>query len=693
MARRSRARNSVDATTVSTVLQAGTMRGGIHFHTAAPVPPVIPRQLPAPPRWFAARTGEMTRLDHALGETPDAAQVLVIEGPGGVGKTALALHWLHHNLDQFPDGQLHADLHGFDRNCTPAAPATVVHGFLLGLGVPPDAIPADASARIACYRSMTAGKRLVVVLDNTADASQVAPLLPGSPACRAVVTSRSRLPALSLHGAETLHLDVLPDDKAREMLVRHLGSYRVGEEPEAVTAILRRCAGLPLALSIVAALADTHGGFPLSTIADELREAALDTFDAGDPAADLRTVLSCSVCTLDSAELRMFGLLGVAPTLPVSAAAAAALAALPVPRATALLRELERKNLLQHPEPGRFGMHELVRLYAREHAPPSDDALTRLADFYLHSALAADHLLYPHRTPVATPPPPAGCVPLTFADPTAAMAWFTTEHEQLLGIQGVLADHERQWLLSRALDTYLYRRGHIVENVTSSRLGVAAAEHLGTPALTLALRQAGRAHTRAGELPGAIESLRRALELEDNPHTHFDLARPLADSGDFASAADHLRLALEGYRSAGNQVGEAHALNALGRCHGELGNSERAVSCCESALALHERHENRGGQVGALDNLGTIALRAGRPADAIARHTKALTMCEELGDTYLEARILEHLAEALEQHGDAERAAAACQAALELFTSQQRAADVERILTSGAGPRSPGSPS
>lgn len=686
MARRSRARNSVDATTVSTVLQAGTVRGGVHFHTAAPAPPVIPRQLPAPPRWFAARTGEMTRLDHALGETPDAAHVLVIEGPGGVGKTALALHWLHHNLERFPDGQLHADLHGFDRNCTPAVPATVIHGFLLGLGVPPDAIPADPSARIACYRSMTAGKRLVVVLDNTADAAQVAPLLPGSPSCRAVVTSRSRLAALSLHGAETLHLDVLPDDKAREMLVRHLGPYRVGDEPEAVATILQCCAGLPLALSIVAALADND--FPLAALAHELQEARLDTFDAGDPAADLRTVLSCSVCTLDSAQLRMFGLLGVAPTLPVSAPAAAALAALPVPRATALLRELERKNLVQHPEPGRFGMHELVRLYAREHAPPSDDALTRLADFYLHSALAADRLLYPHRTPVAVPPPAPGCVPLTFADHHAALTWFTTEHEQLLGIQGVLADPERQWLLSRALDTYLYRRGHIAENVTSSRLGVAAAEHLGTPALTLALRQAGRAHTRAGELPEAIESLRRAWELDDNPHTHFDLARALADNGDFASAANHLGLALEGYRSAGNQVGEAHALNALGRCHGELGDFEQAVSCCESALALHERHGNRSGQVGTLDNLGTIALRTGRPTDAIAWHTKALMMCEELGDAYLEARVLERLAEALEQHGEAERAAAAGQAALELFTSQHRTTDVERLrrgtTTSGA---------
>jgi len=686
MARRSRARNSVDATTVSTVLQAGTMRGGIHFHPPEQAAPVVPRQLPAPPRRFAARACEMNRLDHALGETPDAARVLVIEGQGGVGKTALALHWLHSNLDHFPDGQLHADLRGFDRSGTQATPASVVHGFLLALGVPPDAVPADESARIAHYRSLIAGKRLVVVLDNTADAAQATPLLPGSPTCRAVVTSRSRLPALSVHGAETLHLDVLPDDNARELLVRHLGSRRIGDEPEAVTAILMCCAGLPLALSIVAALADTHGGFPLATIADELREARLDTFDAGDPAADIRTVISCSMSTLDSSQIRMFELLGAAPTLPISAPAAAAMAAVPVPRATALLRELERKNLVEHLEPGRFGMHELVRLYAREQPTETVDALTRLADFYLHSALAADHLLYPHRTLVPVPHPAPGCVPLTFADHTAALTWFTTEHEQLLGIQAVLADHERQWLLSRALDTYFYRRGHLAENVTSSRLGVAAAEHLGTQALTLALRQAGRAHTRASELPDAIESLRKALDLEENPHTHFDLARPLADSGDFASAADHLRLALEGYRAAGNPVGEAHALNALGRCHSELGEFEQAKSYCESALALHERHENRNGQVGTLDNLGTIALRTGRPADAIAWHTRASTMCEDLGDSYLEARVLEHLAEALDADGKTAAAREARQAALELFTSRHRTTDVERIVTSGAEP-------
>ena len=683
--RRSHTHNSIDATTVSTVLQAGTMRGGIHFHPPSLASPVIPRQLPAPPRRFAARAGEMHRLDHALGETSDAARVLVIEGQGGVGKTALALHWLHRHLDHFPDGQLHADLHGFDQSGTPAAPAAVIHGFLLGLGVPPDAIPADESARIACYRSMIAGKRLVVVLDNTANAAQAAPLLPGSSSCRAVVTSRSRLPALSIHGAETLHLGVLPDDHARDMLVQHLGRTRVEAEPAAVSTILRRCAGLPLALAIVAALAGSHD-FPLASIAAELQDARLDAFDAGDPAADVRAVISWSVSTLDSESAGMFGLLGLAPAHPVAVRAAAALAGCGLYRATTAMRELERRNLVQQKEPGRFGMHELVRLYAAEQAPESAEAMTRLADFTLHSALSADHALYPHRAPVPLPRPTDGSSPLHFDDRATAMAWFTAEHEHLLAVELLLASHGddlRTWLLSRALDTYLYRRGHIRDNVTSSRLGVTAASRLGDPlALALALRQLGRAHSRASEPRDAITCHLRALEVDDDPHTHFDLSRALLDTGDFASAATHLEQALVAHRRSGNRVGEAHALNALGRCHLLLDDLAQARSCCESALELNG---DTSGRVGTLDNLGTIALRTDAPADAIARYTEALALCDEVDDRYLEARILEHLGEALQRHGEPARAAQAWQSALELFASQHRAADADRLRTRLAG--------
>ena len=210
---------------------------------------------------------------------------MTLSGTAGVGKTALAVHWAHRVADRFPDGQLYVNLRGFDPTGAVVTPAEAVRGFLDALGVPPERIPADLPAQVGLYRSLLAGRRMLVVLDNARDAEQVRPLLPGSPAAWSLVTSRNQLAGLvAAEGAQPLTLDLLTAAEARQLLARRLGADRVAAEPEAVDEIIERCARLPLALAVVAARAAAHPTFPLATLAAELREAPrpLDAFDGGD---------------------------------------------------------------------------------------------------------------------------------------------------------------------------------------------------------------------------------------------------------------------------------------------------------------------------------------------------------------------------------------------------------------------------
>ncbi|MCA1601058.1 MAG: hypothetical protein LC776_05250, partial [Acidobacteria bacterium] len=307
----------------------------------------VPRQLPGAPRLFTGRAYELTVLTGALGPGSDAGSTvttLVIGGVGGIGKTALALHWAHQNIEQFPDGQLYVNLRGFDPSGTMMPPGVAVRGFLDAFGVEPGAIPVDLDAQAGLYRSLVAGKQILIVLDNAHDTDQIAPLLPGGPSCTVLVTSRHQLMGLvTAYGAQPLNLDMLSEAEARELLARHLGDDRVTAELEAVDELLEICAGLPLALGIVAARAATHPDFTLSVLAEELRGTSdrLDALDAGELHANLRAVFSWSYQALDAEAAKAFSLLGLTPGPDISLAAVANLTAQSPTRARALLRDLE----------------------------------------------------------------------------------------------------------------------------------------------------------------------------------------------------------------------------------------------------------------------------------------------------------------------------------------------------------------
>jgi DNA-binding SARP family transcriptional activator len=381
--------------------QAGAPGAGIPptGRDAAPVP----RELPADVSAFTGRTAELRQLDQLLtsrathANRVSAAVISAVSGTAGVGKTALAVHWAHHAADMFPDGQLHVNLRGYD----PALPLTAADAlavFLRALGVPDDDIPAGEDRRAARYRSLLAGQRMLVVVDNARTAEQVRPLLPGAPTCAVVVTSRDSLAGLvARDGAARLDLDVLPLDDA-VILLRELVGARADAEPAAVAELARQCSRLPLALRVAAELAAARQEVPLvdliAELADEQRR--LDVLDAdGDPRTAVSTVFSWSYKHLDPDLARAFRLTSLHPGPDFDSYAVAALMASTLDRARRMLEALARAHLIHPTGPSWYGMHDLLRVYGRgltdaeEGKEQALEALARLTDHYVHAAASA----------------------------------------------------------------------------------------------------------------------------------------------------------------------------------------------------------------------------------------------------------------------------------------------------------------
>ena len=690
-------RNVIHSHKVGAAIQVGVLHGDIALSGA--VRPAIPRQLPTAPRWHVARERQLSELNARMA---DARPAVVIEGIGGVGKTTLALHWAHRNAARFPDGHLFANLRGFDPQGTPANPGTVLHGFLLALGVDPAVIPTGVEAAAALYRSVLAGRRMMIVLDNARDVDQVLPLLPGTTSCAVLVTTRNRLSWLRTQGAVFVRLEAMADADAQALLDRVLTSEAIRTEPAAVTAIVRRCGGLPLALMIAAARVAEHPDFPMSELVAELDDETtrLSAFDAGDGARSLSAVLSWSSGSLGDELARAFRLLGAAPLIDIGVSAAAWLLAVPPRDAADKLRALETANLVRQHRPGRFQMHDLVRLHAVELAAGDEvqAALRRLVGSFARTARVADILLYPHR--YACPPPDLsdGCHPVQLADDPAAVAWFDTEHPALVVLHQAARDeqwHEAVWHIAHGLDTYQYRLGLLPENIAAARLGLEAANALGSPRLRAsALRQLGRAHTRAGDLAEAESCLTEALHVEEDvgftmgqAHAHHDLQRVYSLLGSHEEALRHSRSALQLYRAEDNPVGAAHSLNAQGWQHAQLGDLALARDCCEQALALHATHGNISGQASTSDALGRIARDAGDLERAALHGAAAVRHARQLGNRFAEADHAEQLASVLAQKGDHDSARRLLHAAHELFVTQHRLSDAERVLNQlGASP-------
>ncbi|MCA1674969.1 MAG: helix-turn-helix domain-containing protein, partial [Actinobacteria bacterium] len=486
------------------ILEAGVpRRGQRHELSRQDRPDRTPRpvaQLPADVAAFTGRERELAALDGqlatmanptgALGGRSTAVVISAVSGTAGVGKTALALRWGHRIRGEFPDGQLYVNLRGYDPD-QPLAAADALAGFLRALGVPGQDVPLEVDERAAAYRSLLDGRRMLVVLDNAATVEQVRPLLPGSPSCLVVVTSRDSLVGLvARHGARRLELDLLPLDDAVALL-RVLIEGRVDAEPEAAAVLAGQCARLPLALGVAAELAAARPATSLAELVDELtdQQRRLKLLDAGgDPRTAVRAVFSWSYQHLPAEAARAFRLIGLHPGPDLDPYAAAALTNTSRDQAQHLLDLLAHAHLVQPTSPDRHGMHDLLRAYAI-HLSTIEDceqdrraALTGLFDHYLATAAAAMDALIPaeqHRRP-RIPPPATPSPPMT--DPITARTWLDAERTTLISTCAYTAAHGwpgHTTRLTATLFHYLDASGHYPDALVVETHARHAAHHTG----------------------------------------------------------------------------------------------------------------------------------------------------------------------------------------------------------------------
>jgi DNA-binding SARP family transcriptional activator/tetratricopeptide (TPR) repeat protein len=675
----------------------------------ARLPADVPRQLPAAVTQFTGRATELTTLTQIAarpnnGDVPGTVVISAIGGTAGVGKTALALRFAHQAASRFPDGQLYASLRGFDPGGTPTDPGEAIRAFLDALHVPADRIPASLEARAGLYRSLVADRQMLIVLDNARDEQQVRPLIPASPGSLVIVTSRRQLAGLAASdGAHVLNLDVLPEAEARQMLSARIGAARAAAEPAAIAEIARLCAGLPLALAVIAARAQTRPSFPLSAIASELRDATtrLDVLDADDPAGGVRAVFSWSYQQLSPGAARMFRLLGLHPGPDISAAAATSLAGTDLVQARQALAELTRAHLLTEHAPGRYAFHDLLRAYAAGQARAADSdterhqAVSRTLDHYLHTAHRAAVLLNPTFEPIALRAVCPGVTPEHLSGYEQAKAWFSAEQRTLLTVSALAADTRfdaHAWQLARTLRDFLNRQGHWRELALVQHNAVAAATRLGdTKAQAVCLQTLAITCAALGEYDAARahlgQSLVRYQEVGDGSGqatVHQYLGWMKEREGHYADALDHYEQALRLSQGAGHRAGQARMLNNLGWIHARLEHWEQAQALCRQALALARELGDRLLEANIWDSLGFAERHLGHHTPAAECYSRAVRLFRELGDRFGEGEALDGLGDVYDAAGDRRQAGDTWQRALEILDRLQRPeADQVRVKLQG----------
>lgn len=623
------------------VVQAGTVHGGVHLH--GPPVAVVPRQLPAVVATFSGRVSELDQLDSAAG----AVVISAVNGTAGVGKTALALHWAHRVASRFPDGQLYVNMRGFEPDREPMSAAEAVRGFLDAFGVPSDAIPVSFDAQAALFRSKVADRRVLVVLDNVNNADQVRPLLPGGPGCFVLVTSRNSLPSLiAEHSARSLRLDRLSDADATALLVARLG------EVNALAEIVELCAGLPLALAVVAARVAAQPHLPIAEVIAELRADRLEALDLGEDELSVRSVFSWSVRALREPAARLFRLLGLHPGPDVDVHAASALAGTDCRKS---LRELVAASLLDEYLPGRFRFHDLLRLFARELAGADDDAQRRMLGYYLHTAWAGDRALVSQRIGVDLPRLDPEVVPLTFTGPADAGRWFAAEHAVLMGLvdHAASAGFDRHaWQLALTMRSYLDTQGHWRDYKAVYEAAIGPARRDGDALAPVRVhRGLGRALCRLSEWGNAETALRcaaefaaRAADRRQQAHCEEALSALYSARGLYGIALQHATASMRLHpEDDGAWLASSFALKA--RCLASLQRFDEALAAITQALELHRALAPRDetGEADALNIASSIHFQQGECELALRSALEALGLYRHLGNRSGTADALHHL--------------------------------------------------
>ncbi|MFE2050035.1 AfsR/SARP family transcriptional regulator [Streptomyces sp. NPDC059459] len=702
--------------------------------------PVRPAQLPATVPDFTGRASLVRELSDVLasasgnGATGRVMAVSALAGIGGVGKTTLAVHVAHRARAAFPDGQLYVDLQGAGGRS--AEPETVLGSFLRALGTADSAVPDSLAERAALYRSVLDGRRVLVLLDNARDAAQVRPLLPGTEGCAALVTSRVRM--VDLAGAHLVDLDVMSPDEALALFTRIVGEERVASEREAALDVVGACGFLPLAIRIAASRLAARRTWTVSVLAAKLADERrrLDELQAGDLA--VKATFELGYGQLEPAQARAFRLLGLADGPDISLAAAAAVLDLPVEDTEDLLESLVDTSLLESAAPGRYRLHDLVRLYARacaerdEHPPGERGAaLSRLLDFYLATAAAVYAIERPGDRLVDGLEPTA-YPGLAFTEGPAALDWLYSEASPLLACVRQSAGTDR---LRRAVDL-LWAAKDLAESGADSRQYETTARAMCDATEAAGDRRAqGRARTTltnvllvSGRIQQAAEQAETAMALAESERDTTAVSWVANDrglislhQGRYADGRTFLEQAIEGYRAADNRAGEALSLCNLSRAHLGMGNTAKAVAIAHrgltaqldigrtmrlanghftlgialtaadrhgealeqfaDALRIFEVHRQRLWQGTTNFRIAEVHLAAHRPAQA-ARHAEQALALGCIGGDRMRGNVLTLLGRSLAGLGQADRAKACWQEALSLFQQcgAPQAAEVQALL-------------
>lgn len=657
--------NTLSGFVAGTSLQAGEVHGGVHIHAApATARRPVPRQLPPAPAGFTGRKAELARLDQmelATGRKGSSALV-VLTGPGGVGKTALAVHWAHQVRDRFPDGQLYIDLAGFGGGA-PVDPGEALGQFLRALGVPPQGVPVGLAEQAALFRSLTAEQAVLVLLDNALSPAQTRVLFPASGRALVLVTSRSRLVGLASDGATAVSIPPLDTTDAVTLLARTVSDGRIASESEHATSLVRLCGCLPIAVRLAATRLAARPRWSVERVLSELLDerARLSVLSGSDDTS-LRALFDLMYQQLSPAAARLYRRLGLHPGREFDPGVCSAVLGGPPSQAEEVLYELVDLNLVEETTEDRFRLHDLLRLHAGhrsdqdEPSPQRAAATRRIFEWYLAAAMGADLVLTPYRRrhPYRFGESPDGLP--TFVNREQALGWLEVERENLLAAGQASLQRgwfELAWQLADVMWPLLLYRKHYRDRIAIDERGVAAA--------------------REWRNPAAEADMRKRLGLV------------LRTLGRYDDAEAQLRASLSKWAETGDERGRAESQDALGVLYLATGRVDEAVELFEQVLAYHRAAADARGVGLALINLGLALPRLSRTADARQHLEEARTIFDELHDVdpYNGARTLVAMAQLQCTTGDvggARELAASGLAQMSRLGSEFGAAEAHEVL-------------
>ncbi len=682
------------------IVQARDVAGGIHFHYGTGGRGNRPLQLPRGVRGFVNRISELAALDELLVDDENLV-VYVISGTAGVGKTSLALHWAHRTRDQFPDGQLYINLRGYDPG-VPVSPDEALERFLLALGVPAAAVPAEVEEKSSLYRSTLADRRMLVILDNAAGTTQVRPLIPGSGHSLAIITSRSHLQGLAIrHGARRRTLETLTETEAVALLTTTIQEYRSGDAPDDVAELARLCAYLPLALRIAAERAASRPAMPLGKLIAGLRDESelWNTLSTGDldEAYAVHTVFAWSYRALPEHTATVFCLLGLHPGADFSEKAAEALVGGNPRQVRSALDHLAGACLLETTGYERYRFHDLLRAYAVDRAQSEVSqqeqlaAVERVCDWYLRMTYSCA-LVLAHDTTLLFDLPGTGEPLPRFPGHDEAARWYTEEKPNLeAAVLAAAATGQllTAWRLAAALERIYATYNHFNDWRSTSLVGLKCARELGLRAeqavmhdslgrlarMTMDLDEAVTHHTAAvatyrelGDLANVVKGLNGLGWVHlfrhrlTRAHTAFSSAwaatGELADRRWLATvlyslgytcvqlrlldeADGHLTRSLAIFRELGSRLYESMVLTAISSSAGRRGEVDEALAIATEAVAISREMSNRLWEATALLYLGKAQRAAGEPGSALVSFQAAAVICRHNGDRSREAMAVE----------------------------------------------------